>query len=50
MRMIFRCDPMLADHLPRPVPARSGLPDWLRDTPATARLARELAGLAAPPS
>jgi len=37
MRMIFRCDPLLADHLPRPVPARSRLPDWLRDMPANAR-------------
>ncbi|WP_407178924.1 hypothetical protein [Bradyrhizobium sp. STM 3562] len=36
MRMIFRCDPNLADHLPRPVPARSALPDWLRDMPANA--------------
>jgi hypothetical protein len=36
MRMIFRCDPALADHLPRPVPARSGLPDWLRAMPAKA--------------
>jgi len=27
MRMIFRCDPKLADHLPRPFPARSALPD-----------------------
>lgn len=37
MRMIFRCDPRLADHLPRPVPARNQLPDWLRDMPANAR-------------
>jgi hypothetical protein len=36
MRMIFRCDPALSDHLPRPVPARSALPDWLRAMPATA--------------
>ncbi len=36
MRMIFRCDPRLADHLPRPVPARSALPDWLRAMPANA--------------
>ena len=36
MRMIFRCDPALADHLPRPTPARSGLPDWLREMPAKA--------------
>ncbi len=37
MRMTFRCDPALADHLPRPVPARSALPDWLREMPAKAR-------------
>ena len=37
MRMTFRCDPALADHLPRPVPARGGLPDWLREMPAKAR-------------
>ena len=36
MRMIFRCDPQLEPHLPRPVPARSALPDWLRDMPAKA--------------
>ena len=36
MRMIFRCDPALADHLPRPVAARTALPDWLRAMPAKA--------------
>jgi hypothetical protein len=36
MRMTFRCDPALAGHLPRPVPARSMLPDWLRQMPAKA--------------
>ena len=36
MRMIFRCDPALADHLLRPILARSALPDWLRAMPATA--------------
>lgn len=36
MRMTFRCDPRLADHLPRPFPARSALPDWLRAMPAKA--------------
>jgi hypothetical protein len=36
MRMIFRCDPALIDHLPRPVPARGMLPDWLRAMPAKA--------------
>ena len=36
MRMIFRSDPALEPHLPRPYPARSGLPDWLRNMPAKA--------------
>ena len=36
MRMIFRCDPRLADHLVRPYPARTALPDWLRTMPANA--------------
>jgi hypothetical protein len=36
MRMTLRCDPALSDHLPRPVPARSALPDWLRTMPAKA--------------
>ena len=36
MRMIFRCDPALSDHLPRPAPARGLLPDWLRAMPANA--------------
>jgi hypothetical protein len=36
MRMIFRCDPALTDYLPRPIPARSALPDWLRAMPAKA--------------
>jgi hypothetical protein len=36
MRMIFRCDPALSDHLPRPVLARNALPDWLRAMPAKA--------------
>ena len=30
MKITFRCDPALIDLLPRPVPARSALPDWLR--------------------
>ncbi|WP_218509203.1 hypothetical protein [Variovorax sp. dw_308] len=30
MNIIFRCDPSLFDLLPRPVPARAMLPDWLR--------------------
>ena len=36
MRMTFRCDPMLEPHLPRPYPARSALPDWLRAMPTKA--------------
>ena len=36
MRMIFRCDPALEKHLPRPIPARSALPDWLRQMPSKA--------------
>ncbi|MBI1172431.1 hypothetical protein GC209_13615 [bacterium] len=36
MRIQFRCDPALIDRLPRPVPARDGLPDWLRRMPAEA--------------
>jgi hypothetical protein len=30
MKITFRCDPALIDVLPRPIPARSGLPEWLR--------------------
>jgi hypothetical protein len=33
MRIVFRCDPALAEHLPRPIPARGALPAWLRDMP-----------------
>ncbi len=33
MRVIFRCDPALKDLIPRPVPARQALPDWLRAMP-----------------
>ncbi len=36
MRVVFRCDPALADHLPRPMPARAALPDWLRAVPPRA--------------
>lgn len=36
MRVLFRCDPNLAEHLPRPMPARSALPDWIRSMPVTA--------------
>ena len=33
MKIIFRCDPALIDLLPRPIPARDALPDWLRRMP-----------------
>jgi hypothetical protein len=36
MRITFRCDPALIDVLPRPVPARDALPDWLRRMRRTA--------------
>ncbi|MGO8919827.1 MAG: hypothetical protein ACLQJR_28340 [Stellaceae bacterium] len=36
MRIVFRCDPALYDRLPRPVLARSALPEWLRRMPAAA--------------
>ena len=30
MNIVFRCDPALIDLLPRPVPAKAALPDWLK--------------------
>lgn len=33
MKVTFRCDPALIDLLPRPVPAKDALPDWLRRMP-----------------
>ena len=30
MNITFRCDPALIDLLPRPIPAKGALPDWLR--------------------
>jgi len=36
MRMTFRCDPALTEHLPKPFRARGALPDWLRAMPAKA--------------
>ena len=36
MRATFRCDPALAGRLPRPLPAREALPEWLRTMPARA--------------
>ncbi len=35
-RIVFRCDPALLATLPRPFPARQGLPDWVRKMPASA--------------
>jgi hypothetical protein len=43
MRVIFRCPPELIEVLPRPVPARDGLPEWLRAMPGEALVA-ELGG------
>ncbi len=36
MLINFRCDPALIELLPRPIPARAGLPDWLRSMPPRA--------------
>ncbi|MDE2148206.1 MAG: hypothetical protein KGJ24_16100 [Burkholderiales bacterium] len=36
MKIAFRCDPALIDRLPRPVPARQALPEWLRRMPPRA--------------
>lgn len=36
MHITFRCDPALIDLLPRPVPAKQTLPDWLRAMPPKA--------------
>ena len=33
MKIVFRCDPALQEHLPPPLPARAALPDWLRAMP-----------------
>jgi hypothetical protein len=43
MQVTFRCPPELFDFLPRPVPAKDGLPDWLRTMPGEALVA-ELGG------
>jgi len=37
MQIVFRCLPELAAILPKPVPAKRGLPDWLRRMPMSAR-------------
>lgn len=36
MQVTFRCDPALADILPRPKLAREAIPDWIRTMPAKA--------------
>lgn len=36
MKIVFRCDPALIDLLPRPLPAKQALPDWLRTMPRKA--------------
>ncbi len=44
MRLTFRCLPGFEDVLPKPIPARKGLPEWLKDMPATA-MSETLGGL-----
>ena len=34
MNIVFRCDPALADLLPRPIAAKAALPSWLRQMEA----------------
>jgi hypothetical protein len=36
MKVTLRCDPAIADILPKPIPARDGLPGWLKEMPRTA--------------
>ena len=36
MKIVFRCDPAIAQLLPKPMLAREGLPDWLKSMPRTA--------------
>ena len=36
MNIIFRCDPALLELLPRPIPAKQTLPEWLRTMPRKA--------------
>jgi hypothetical protein len=43
MQVTFRCPPELLEILPRPVPAKDGLPEWLRTMPGEALVA-ELGG------
>jgi hypothetical protein len=35
MKVVFRCDPALESILPKPEPAKQGLPDWLKRMPMT---------------
>lgn len=35
MKVVFRCPPELKRLLPKPLPAKRGLPAWLRDMPMT---------------
>lgn len=37
MQVIFRCPPQLEGLIPAPIPARRGLPEWLRRMPGKAR-------------
>lgn len=39
MKIVFRCPPELRGLIPEPLPARRGLPAWLRAMPNTARSA-----------
>jgi hypothetical protein len=36
MKIAFRCHPSIVDVLPRPVAAKTGLPDWIKTMPQTA--------------
>lgn len=36
MKVVFRCPPELEALLPKPIPAREGLPEWLKAMPQTA--------------
>ena len=37
MKIVFRCLPELEGILPPPLPAKRGLPDWLKRMPMSAR-------------
>jgi hypothetical protein len=36
LTLSFKCDPAIIDRVPAPVPAREGLPEWVRSMPAEA--------------